>query len=61
MSDLVSRLRAGWDVPNPDTGPFVERATADGLLDVAYASVDSPFGPLLVAVTPTGRSPSTDR
>ena len=54
MSELVNRLRAGRNVPNPDTGRFVERATDDGLLDVAYATVDSPFGPLLVALTPSG-------
>ncbi|MBK5218571.1 MAG: methylated-DNA--[protein]-cysteine S-methyltransferase [Thermoleophilia bacterium] len=31
-----------------------ERAAAEGLLDVAYASTDSPFGPLLLAKTPMG-------
>ncbi len=31
-----------------------ERAAAEGLLDVAYASADSPFGPLLLAQTPRG-------
>ncbi|HEX4753293.1 MAG TPA: methylated-DNA--[protein]-cysteine S-methyltransferase [Solirubrobacterales bacterium] len=31
-----------------------ERAAAEGLLDVAYATVDSPFGPLLLAKTPRG-------
>jgi methylated-DNA-[protein]-cysteine S-methyltransferase len=31
-----------------------ERAEAEGLLDVAYAKVDSPFGMLLVAATPQG-------
>jgi len=31
-----------------------ERATRDGLLDVAYATADSPLGPLTVFVTPTG-------
>lgn len=30
------------------------RAERDGLLDVAYASVDSPLGPLTVLVTPAG-------
>jgi methylated-DNA-[protein]-cysteine S-methyltransferase len=30
------------------------RAEAEGLLDVAYANVDSPFGPLLLASTPRG-------
>src|SRR5256885_17096196 len=33
---------------------LTERAEAEGLLDVAYASVDSPFGPLLLAATPRG-------
>jgi len=33
---------------------LAERADAEGLLDVAYANVDSPFGPLLVAATPRG-------
>jgi methylated-DNA-[protein]-cysteine S-methyltransferase len=33
---------------------FAERADDEGLLDVAYANVDSPFGPLLVATTPRG-------
>ena len=31
-----------------------ERAAAEGLLDVAYATVDSPFGALLLARTPQG-------
>jgi methylated-DNA-[protein]-cysteine S-methyltransferase len=31
-----------------------ERADAEGLLDVAYAISDSPFGPLLLAATPRG-------
>jgi methylated-DNA-[protein]-cysteine S-methyltransferase len=33
---------------------LTERAAAEGLLDVAYANVDSPFGPLLLATTPRG-------
>lgn len=33
---------------------LTERAAAEGLLDVAYANVDSPFGPLLIATTPRG-------
>ncbi|HEX7293348.1 MAG TPA: methylated-DNA--[protein]-cysteine S-methyltransferase [Solirubrobacterales bacterium] len=33
---------------------FTDRADAEGLLDVAYATVDSPFGPLLLAATPRG-------
>jgi methylated-DNA-[protein]-cysteine S-methyltransferase len=31
-----------------------ERAAAEGLLDVAYGSADSPFGTLLLAQTPRG-------
>jgi len=33
---------------------LADRAAAEGLLDVAYANVDSPFGPLLLARTPRG-------
>ncbi len=33
---------------------LADRAAAEGLLDVAYATVDSPFGPLLAANTPRG-------
>ncbi|MGE5408773.1 MAG: methylated-DNA--[protein]-cysteine S-methyltransferase [Syntrophothermus sp.] len=33
---------------------LAERAAAEGLLDVAYARADSPFGPLLLARTPRG-------
>lgn len=33
---------------------LADSAAAEGLLDVAYANVDSPFGPLLVAATRRG-------
>ena len=33
---------------------LADRAAAEGLLDVAYATVDTPFGPLLVAGTRQG-------
>lgn len=33
---------------------FRARAAEEGLLDVAYATADSPFGPLLLATTPRG-------
>jgi methylated-DNA-[protein]-cysteine S-methyltransferase len=33
---------------------LAERAEAEGVLDVAYATLDSPFGPLLLAATPRG-------
>jgi methylated-DNA-[protein]-cysteine S-methyltransferase len=44
----------------PDAAPpdldrqLAERAAAEELLDVAYATVDSPLGPLVVAATPRG-------
>jgi methylated-DNA-[protein]-cysteine S-methyltransferase len=33
---------------------LTDRATEEGLLDVAYTMADSPFGPLLLATTPRG-------
>jgi methylated-DNA-[protein]-cysteine S-methyltransferase len=33
---------------------LADLAAAEGLLDVAYTTVDSPFGPLLIATTPRG-------
>jgi methylated-DNA-[protein]-cysteine S-methyltransferase len=33
---------------------FAARAADEGLLDVAYATTDSPWGPLLLAATPRG-------
>jgi methylated-DNA-[protein]-cysteine S-methyltransferase len=33
---------------------LTDRAAAEGLLDVAYATIDSPFGALLIATTPHG-------
>lgn len=35
-------------------GRLAERADADGLLDVAYRTMDSPVGALLLAATPAG-------
>lgn len=57
MSDAIETgLRRG-----PDAGGvgeavsgLLDRAAAEGLVDVAYAITDSPFGDLLVAVTPRG-------
>ena len=40
--------------PNRSLGRLAERAAEEGLLDVAYATADSPFGPLLLATTPRG-------
>jgi methylated-DNA-[protein]-cysteine S-methyltransferase len=45
---------AATGLPSPPTVDLTERAAAEGLLDVAYATVDSPLGQLLVAATPRG-------
>ena len=53
-SDL-KRLTKGADVKSLEAMTRLrERATAAGLIDVAYSFVDSPFGELLVAVTKHG-------
>ncbi|MEY2457437.1 MAG: methylated-DNA-[protein]-cysteine S-methyltransferase, partial [Acidimicrobiaceae bacterium] len=36
------------------TDAFLRRAEKEGLIDVAYATVDTPVGPLMVAATPAG-------
>ena len=54
MIDIEDRLRnAALDLPG-ESPPIAERAAEEGLLDVAYTSVDSPLGPLVVAATPKG-------
>jgi methylated-DNA-[protein]-cysteine S-methyltransferase len=43
------------EAPGPELDRrLAERAADEGLLDVAYATVDSPLGPLVVAATPRG-------
>jgi methylated-DNA-[protein]-cysteine S-methyltransferase len=43
------------DTPSPELDRRIaERAAGEDLLDVAYATVDSPLGPLVVAATPRG-------
>ena len=49
LRDAAGRLPAAGA---PDA--VAERAAVEGLLDVAYATVDSPLGPLMVASTPRG-------
>jgi methylated-DNA-[protein]-cysteine S-methyltransferase len=63
MNEIETMLRrAAEELPStvPELGA---RAEAEGLVDVAYASVDSPLGPLLVAATSRGvvRVAYTDR
>ena len=54
MTDIETRLKnAALDLPS-EAPPIAERAGEEGLIDVAYASVDSPLGPLVVAATPKG-------
>jgi methylated-DNA-[protein]-cysteine S-methyltransferase len=54
MIDIEQQLReAALDLPS-DSPSLAERAAEEGLLDVAYTSVDSPLGPLVVAATPKG-------
>ena len=54
MTDVEAQLRdAAHDLP-ADVPDLTARADAEGLLDVAYASVESPLGPLVVAATPKG-------
>jgi methylated-DNA-[protein]-cysteine S-methyltransferase len=53
MNELERMLRDGA-LPDREP-PQIDLAAAQaGLLDVAYAKLDSPVGPLLVAVTPRG-------
>ena len=55
MSNIESALRrAASRVPDGGAPALAERAAAEGLLDVAYSTVDSPLGPLMVAATPRG-------
>ncbi len=58
-SHLDQDLTAGIVPPAPGRwvalrSRLAERAAGAGLLDVAYANLDSPLGRLLVASTPTG-------
>ncbi|MBO0693189.1 MAG: methylated-DNA--[protein]-cysteine S-methyltransferase [Acidimicrobiaceae bacterium] len=55
--DLLAALRAAGGDPPTGAGlhrRLAERAEEEGLLDLAYRLVDSPFGPLLLAATPEG-------
>ena len=53
LDELERRLRSG--LPEASEPPDLASAAADsGLLDVAYATLDSPVGSLLLAATPRG-------
>ncbi len=51
--DRASRLGGAADTDRA-LRRFTERAVEEGLVDVAYASTDSPLGELLLAATPQG-------
>ncbi len=56
---VTSRLAASVPMPGPEAlvalrARLAAEAEAEGLLDVAHRTVDSPIGPLLVAVTYDG-------
>ena len=58
-SDIDRALKAAArglaEASAPELGrALIERAEREGLLDVAYTSVDSPLGELTVAATPAG-------
>lgn len=52
MNDMRKRLGGRRTAPPVDD--LVSRAADEGLVDVAYGTVDSPIGPLLVATTAKG-------
>ncbi len=54
MSDIETTLRRAASGLPAETPDVAAMADAQGLVDVAYTSVDSPLGPLLVATTPKG-------
>src|SRR5262245_31791961 len=54
LSIQISGRTGGGSPMRAELERFADRAAADGLLDVAYTTVDSPFGPLLVAKTRRG-------
>ncbi len=51
---LEHDLRGTTTDPTADLAAALARAEAEGLIDVAYATTDSPVGPLLVAATAAG-------
>ena len=57
MNDVkrtLARGGRGMKVPEETRNEFARRATEANVADVAYSLVDSPFGPLLAAITRRG-------
>jgi methylated-DNA-[protein]-cysteine S-methyltransferase len=53
LERMLKQAPSGGDLDRAVQG-LIARAERDGLIDVAYASVDSPFGELVVAKTDRG-------
>ena len=53
-NDIETALRDAAGGLPADPPSIAARAEEEGLVDVAYTSVDTPLGPLLVAATPKG-------
>ena len=51
---LETALRGRVTDPSADLATALARADREGLIDVAYATADSPVGPLLLAATDAG-------
>lgn len=51
---LAQALRGGSAIVGDEPPAIADAASASGLLDVAYATLDSPLGTLLLATTPAG-------
>ncbi len=55
IDPVETALRAGArSDPSADVAAALRRAEAEGLVDVVYATTDSPVGPLLLAATEAG-------
>ncbi len=54
LRSATARREDGGQLSAEAAERLAERAAREELLDVAYATVDSPFGPLLAASTPRG-------
>jgi methylated-DNA-[protein]-cysteine S-methyltransferase len=54
LDPLERELRDGRSATRPDPPDLTDAAATAGLLDVAYARLDSPVGALLLAATPSG-------
>ena len=54
LHDLIPVCSGGENALGRLRARLAEQADGDGLLDVAYRTMDSPVGPLLLAATPAG-------